>query len=50
MKINVKRVYCDKCKKLVRGIEKEAGGQIQISCSKCGKALRSQEGAAWKGL
>lgn len=48
MKINIKRVYCDSCKKLIRGIEKTVNGHMQISCSKCGKTLRVLEGAVWR--
>jgi len=48
MKLNVKRLYCDNCTKLVRGIEKTSGQQLEISCSKCGKLLRVREGAIWR--
>ncbi len=48
MKLNVKRVHCDSCKKLVRGIEKKQGEAVTISCSKCGKVLRTLERAIWR--
>jgi len=48
MKLCVRKIYCDSCRKLVRCREEQANGNIRELCSKCGKLLRFREGLAWR--
>jgi transcription elongation factor Elf1 len=48
MKILIKRLYCTKDQKLVRGIEKKSTSATQIVCSHCGKVLRQAVISGWR--
>lgn len=50
MRISVKRLHCSDCKKLVRGIEKKANGNVHIVCSRCGKLLWIWNGISWRAM
>ncbi len=50
MKIIVKRIYCSKCQRLVRGREDKTGNASCIVCVRCGKVLRVADGVAWRSV
>ena len=48
MKLSVKRIFCQNCQKLVRGIEQKANDNILMSCSRCAKPLYLWDGIIWR--
>jgi len=48
MKLSVKRIYCQHCQKLVRGIEQKTNDNTQINCSRCARPLYSWDGIIWR--
>ena len=44
----IKKVYCNKCKRLVRGQEQSAGGSTGIICPKCNQKLWVHENTRWR--
>lgn len=48
MKLSVKRLYCQYCQKLVRGIEQKANDNTMVTCSCCTKPLYLWDGVIWR--
>lgn len=50
MKLLIKRIYCPKCQRLVRGREQREGrfDRTHILCSRCGKLLYIWNGITWR--
>ena len=48
MRLCIKKIYCNSCKKLVMGREKRVDSHTHILCSKCSRLLRVPEGGTWR--
>jgi DNA-directed RNA polymerase subunit RPC12/RpoP len=48
-RLPIKKIYCAKCQKLVRGKAQISGNSTQINCPRCGQKLWSWGQISWKG-
>jgi len=48
MELNNKKIYCGKCKKLVRSRDQQENEITNILCNSCGSALYAWDGVSWK--
>ncbi len=48
MREPIKKVYCQKCQKLVTGQKQTAGNTVNIVCPKCNQQIWSWENLNWK--
>ena len=48
MKLCIKKIYCPKCRKAVKGVEPPHDGPYRILCSKCGFAICVSNGIYWR--
>ncbi|MCH8088297.1 MAG: hypothetical protein IIC81_10700 [Chloroflexi bacterium] len=43
-----KKIYCTRCKKLVRSSQQKESETTTILCRSCGTAIYSWDGVSWK--
>jgi RNase P subunit RPR2 len=48
IRLPVKKMYCTKCKKLVRGQAQNPAKATQITCGKCGLVLWVWKNISWR--
>ncbi len=48
-RLPIKKVYCAKCQKLVKGKAQISSNSTQINCPRCGQNLWSWSLISWKG-
>jgi transposase-like protein len=48
MKLNIKKIYCPNCKRLVRVNAQDSGDKIQFNCIICDKTLWQKQNLKWK--
>ncbi len=48
IKIDLKKVYCPRCRRLVRGQVKPVAGGTEVNCPRCGQLLWAWNGIHWK--
>jgi hypothetical protein len=48
IRLPVKKMYCSKCQRLVKGQKKGSGKTTQIICPRCNQTLWYWESIAWK--
>jgi len=48
MKLCVKKIYCRRCNKLVRGREQWTNNNLYVHCSRCGDTIWIKEGITWR--
>jgi DNA-directed RNA polymerase subunit RPC12/RpoP len=48
MRMPVKKIYCSKCQRLVRGQSEGSNGSTQISCPRCGLRLWFWGSISWR--
>jgi RNase P subunit RPR2 len=49
IRLPIKKTYCTKCQKLVRGKAQNSGNRTEINCPKCGRNLWSWSHLSWRG-
>jgi hypothetical protein len=48
VRLPIKKTYCTKCQKLVKGKAQISGDSTKINCPKCGRGLWSWNCISWK--
>jgi len=48
MKLCIKKIYCPKCRKAVKGVEPPYNGPYRVLCSKCGRSICISNGIYWR--
>jgi len=46
----VKKIYCDNCRRLVKGHEQPTDNKVEVSCSRCGSPIWIWDRIKWKYL
>ncbi|MBN1190281.1 MAG: hypothetical protein JXA46_11055 [Dehalococcoidales bacterium] len=49
IRLPIKKIYCAKCQKLVRGKAQIPGNGAKIDCPRCGQNLWSWSRTSWRG-
>ena len=47
MRLCVKKTYCPRCQRLVRGHEQDNDTNIRVLCSRCGLVIWIRDGMRW---
>jgi len=48
MKLNAKKTYCRKCKRLVHGQEQYLSERLSIVCARCGDTIWVKDRLTWR--
>jgi RNase P subunit RPR2 len=50
VRLPIKKIYCTKCQRLIKGKIQNSGGTTQVICPKCSQSLRTWNHILWRSV